>query len=55
MGDVVGLVEKAADVIDQEEAEKLAMADDKVLPFVEGKAVAKVIYVPDKLVNIVVK
>jgi leucyl-tRNA synthetase len=32
-----------------------ALADPKVQPFVQGKAVVKVIVVPDKLVNIVVK
>jgi len=32
-----------------------ALADPKVAPFLVGKAVAKVIVVPDKLVNIVVK
>jgi leucyl-tRNA synthetase len=35
--------------------EKLAMADEKVQPFVAGKRVVKVIAVPDKLVNIVVQ
>ena len=39
----------------QEEALALANADPKVTPFLEGKAVAKVIYVADKLLNIVVK
>jgi leucyl-tRNA synthetase len=37
------------------ELERLAQADEKVLPFLEGKAVAKMIVIPDKLVNIVVK
>jgi leucyl-tRNA synthetase len=37
------------------ELEALAMADEKVGPFIEGKQVVKVITVPDKLVNIVVK
>ena len=31
------------------------MADEKVRPLIEGKQVVKVITVPDKLVNIVVK
>jgi len=35
--------------------EQLALADEKVKPFVEGKAIVKVIVVPDKLVNVVVK
>ncbi|HTX33728.1 MAG TPA: leucine--tRNA ligase [Bryobacteraceae bacterium] len=33
--------------------ERLAVADDKVRPFLEGKTVRKIIVVPDKLVNIV--
>ena len=36
-------------------AQARAMADEKVQPFLEGKQVVKVIVVPDKLVNIVVK
>ena len=39
----------------KEELEKRALADEKVRPFVAGKQVVKVITVPDKLVNIVVK
>ena len=39
----------------REELEARALADEKVRPFVEGKQVVKVITVPDKLVNIVVK
>ncbi len=39
----------------QAELEKIALADAKVLPFTEGKQVVKVIVVPEKLVNIVVK
>jgi leucyl-tRNA synthetase len=35
--------------------ETLAMADERVRPFVDGKQVMKVIVVPDKLVNIVVR
>jgi leucyl-tRNA synthetase len=37
------------------ELEKRALADPKVQPFIVGKQVVKVIVVPDKLVNIVVK
>jgi leucyl-tRNA synthetase len=37
------------------ELETLAQADDKVKPFVDGKQVVKIVVVPDKLVNIVVK
>jgi leucyl-tRNA synthetase len=39
----------------KEEIEARALADDKLKPFVEGKQVVKIIAVPDKLVNIVVK
>jgi leucyl-tRNA synthetase len=39
----------------QAELEKLALADAKLQPFLAGKQVAKVIVVPDKLVNIVVR
>ncbi|HEV3331603.1 MAG TPA: leucine--tRNA ligase [Bryobacteraceae bacterium] len=39
----------------KEELEALAQADDKVKPFLEGKQIVKIITVPDKLVNIVVK
>jgi leucyl-tRNA synthetase len=37
------------------ELEEQALADEKVKPFVAGKQVVKIITVPDKLVNIVVK
>ena len=39
----------------KEELEKLAMANEKVQSFIAGKPVVKVIVVPDKLVNVVVK
>jgi leucyl-tRNA synthetase len=39
----------------REALEKLALDDAKVKPLVDGKQVVKVIVVPDKLVNIVVK
>jgi leucyl-tRNA synthetase len=39
----------------KEELEALAQADEKVQPFLAGKQVVKVITVPDKIVNIVVK
>ena len=39
----------------EDELKKLALADPKVQPFTEGKQVVKVIVIPDKLVNIVVK
>jgi leucyl-tRNA synthetase len=38
-----------------DQLETLALADEKVRPFVDGKQVVKVIVVPDKLVNIVVR
>ncbi|MDR3581045.1 MAG: leucine--tRNA ligase [Oryzomonas sp.] len=38
----------------EEELKAAALADEKVLPFLEGKQVRKVVCVPDKLVNIVV-
>jgi leucyl-tRNA synthetase len=39
----------------REELERRALADEKVRPHVAGKTIVKVIVVPDKLVNIVVK
>ncbi|MFO1519705.1 MAG: leucine--tRNA ligase [bacterium] len=39
----------------EEDVKKAAFADDKVKVYVEGKEVAKVIYVPGKILNIVVK
>jgi len=39
----------------QAELEKLAQADAKIQPLLEGKTIAKLIVVPDKLVNIVVR
>jgi leucyl-tRNA synthetase len=39
----------------KEDLEKLAFANDKVKSFIEGKQIVKVITVPDRLVNIVVK
>jgi leucyl-tRNA synthetase len=39
----------------KEELESRAMADEKVKPYLDGKQVARIITVPDKLVNIVVK
>ena len=38
----------------KEELERLAQADDKVKPFIDGKPIVKIVVVPDKLVNIVV-
>ena len=39
----------------KEELQHAALADPKVLPFLSGKQVVKVVVVPDKLVNIVVR
>jgi leucyl-tRNA synthetase len=41
--------------ITEEEAKKMAQESDKVLPHVQGKKIVNIIYVPGKLVNIVVK
>jgi len=41
--------------VSKDEMEALAMADEKIKSLVEGKTVIKVIAVPKKLVNIVVK
>lgn len=40
--------------ISQNELEKLAQEHERVIPFVSGKTIRKVIYVPKKLLNIVV-
>ena len=37
------------------EMEKLAMGDEKIKVLVEGKTIVKVVAVPNKLVNIVVR
>jgi leucyl-tRNA synthetase len=37
------------------EAVKIALSNEKVLPHIEGKTVVKTIFVPNKIVNIVVK
>ncbi|MBV9268281.1 MAG: hypothetical protein JO061_19085, partial [Acidobacteriaceae bacterium] len=39
----------------KDELERLACANEKVRPFLEGKQIVKVIVVADKLVNVVVK
>ena len=41
--------------VSEEEAKEMALASDRIAPHVEGKQVRKVIYVPGKLVNIVVE
>ena len=40
---------------DREDLERIALADDNVARFVDGKTVHKVVVVPDKLVNIVAR
>ena len=39
----------------QDQLEKLALADPKLEPFLAGKQVMKIIVVPDRLVNMVVR
>ncbi len=39
----------------KELSEQRALADGKVQPFLAGKQVVKIIVIPDKLVNIVIK
>jgi len=39
----------------KEELERLALADDRMLPFLAGKQVVKIVVVPDRLVNVVIK
>ena len=41
--------------ISEDEAKKLAAEQPKVQTYLEGREVVKVIYIPGKLVNIVVK
>jgi leucyl-tRNA synthetase len=45
----------AAVSVSEEDAKQMALGLEKVKPYVDGKQVVKVIYVPGKLVNIVVK
>ena len=52
-GKVRDRIEVPAD-IGQEAAQELAMSSPKVQPYTEGKTVNKAIYVPGKLVNVVV-
>jgi leucyl-tRNA synthetase len=39
---------------DRTTLEELARGDERVLPYLDGKTVRKVVVVPDKLVNFVV-
>ncbi|MGB9919319.1 MAG: leucine--tRNA ligase [Moorellales bacterium] len=41
--------------LDQEEARRFALAQEKVQQWLAGKEVAKVVWVPDKLINLVVR
>jgi len=41
--------------MDKAQVEFQALADENIVKFTEGKSVVKVIVVPNKLVNIVVK
>ena len=41
--------------VSRDEMQELAMADEKIKALVEGKTIVKVVAVPKKLVNIVVK
>lgn len=40
--------------VDQAEAEKIALSQPKIAEMIAGKAIKKVIVVPNKLINIVV-
>ena len=40
--------------IDEDELKSMALSDEKVIRFIEGKEIKKVIVIPEKLVNIVV-
>jgi len=53
-GKVRDKLEVPAD-IEESEAQKLAMASPKVKGFVDGKSVAKTVYVPGRLVNVVLE
>jgi len=41
--------------ITEEAAKQLVLADQKIKPFTEGKQIANIIYVPGRLINVVVK
>jgi len=40
--------------INQEEAEQIARSHEKVIPFLEGKTIRKIVFVPGKILNFVV-
>ena len=52
---LTGTVDERTAKVYEEEAKKLAMGLEKVKAFIENKQVVKEIYIPEKLVNIVVK
>ena len=52
-GKVRARIDVAADA-DEEAAKQVAMEDANMQKFMEGKTVRKVIYVPGKLINVVV-
>ena len=39
----------------ESEAIELARADERIRPWVEGKSIARTVYVPDRLLNLVVQ
>jgi leucyl-tRNA synthetase len=41
--------------LQKEELEKLALSDERIQKWLDGKEIVKIIAVPDKLINIVVK
>ena len=43
------------DLLSKEELEKLAQEAEKVIKFIEGKQIVKIIVIPARLVNIVIK
>ncbi len=53
-GKVRARIQVAADM-DAGEIEKIALADAKIIPYTEGKTIAKIVVVPNRMVNIAVK
>lgn len=52
-GKVRDQIEVAAGV-KEEEVKKLALAQDKIVKYIDGKNIRKIIFVPDRLINFVV-
>ena len=52
---LVQLTDFGAVVVGQEELEKIALESEKIQGLLEGKSIVKVIAVPGRLINIVVK